>query len=1296
MSILSRCLLLKAVVGLIAAGAAAAGAAPGNLLRNGKFQDDWYTCLPELKNHNWNYSMESYHRRDYCPDGWQLSGSWDWQNPDAPWGGRALLLKGPKAGATQNVTWNMVHDSKKWANSFPDAGGFPVEAPLSSLRPERLMRDMTLRVRVKGSDVPTGAGEAQIRFSSPEKPYVAAAVALPEGTYDWRWIGVTLSATQWLAAAKAAPDGRVTLPDRCRVSLSYTGSAGTVEIGEAVLAAGMPDSPNLLANGGFEAADDTGYPQGWSAQEKYRYFPPRIYYIFNTWHNSWFPNRGPVAADSLIARDGARSLKMIVAAGDEKCVTSAPIALNQAEARAIEVWAWIKTDKLTFFQIDALNEKGERLDVNNFIHKYPPAIGSDEWRLIRQMVRPTEPVQSLRIRLAARGVNGFTLGGTGLQPQNNVVGTIWWDDVRVFESESSAADLAARGVKAVAPKSAEPDHPVLAELNTDWQLLGANTLTAVVTNRGSAETCYLHWSFTSPAGQSSEWKSATQKIAKNAAAAVQVPYEIDAPCSNAYTEYRGVLSLRDGKDRVLASSELWFSTWTTPIDIELGSTYLAPDKTAQYVRMNFGFTPKTMERAAGVKLDVIRKGTGKVVRSKTIPATPAVIREQRDKLPLDVREDLTALVLTDLDVSFLPVQPFEQPERNWFIRATLLDAAGKPMGSADSAAFCRLAHEAVQPAIASVTIDTNNNLYVNGQLWLAWGVTYGHNPVYEGPADPGPGKYRDMHNLPGWNLYDRHGGHAGSRRENDLTCLRFVAGSITPPKFLEKGWTNDNLYGSSAFVVPGPAYSVDELVKKAGGQEKLDAYLAFVKSSPMVVSTAPGIEETFAYFTSIGDDALRGLSQVTDYLRANTGRPVMTGHGGYWNRLEFEKAPFFDIYDPETEPLYPAPVHTDLKPLIEGKAKVAWLRPQMYETVPYERWRFHVWVEMMRGVRGWQMAHGPADTSTFRGLHAEVASIAPAIASADPGPAITLEPWIEHWSRRVNGKTILAAATTHGLAFGGWQWDDSAASSNGRARVTSGVGQWSTEENGYGLTGLMVQKPSVHGMQWLPDARAWPAGSKLVQWIKLDRPATPSNVVLLVKVDGRWTHSANWGPFDASEYQRDLAKAEWFMRLLYRHSSGFLGWSSANVTNCLPFSLSESVRMGDLPGSGEWVRLEVPLERIKASDGLLDGVAFYHDGGRVWWGRTSIAAPDGTEALVFGDSVGLPADKLAKVKISAAGLKKGARVRVLFEDREIVAGDGFFTDDFRGRDLYQRFGGGSFSGYGDDPVALHVYEIPTP
>ncbi len=90
----------------------------------------------------------------------------------------------------------------------------------------------------------------------------------------------------------------------------------------------------------------------------------------------------------------------------------------------------------------------------------------------------------------------------------------------------------------------------------------------------------------------------------------------------------------------------------------------------------------------------------------------------------------------------------------------------------------------------------------------------------------------------------------------------------------------------------------------------------------------------------------------------------------------------------------------------------------MYEDVPYERWRFHTFVELMRGCRGWQFAHGPGDASLFRGLHGELEFLKPIAYSADPGPAIEIDPPMEHWSRRHAGKTWLVAATTHGIPFG--------------------------------------------------------------------------------------------------------------------------------------------------------------------------------------------------------------------------------------------------------------------------------------
>ena len=46
---------------------------------------------------------------------------------------------------------------------------------------------------------------------------------------------------------------------------------------------------------------------------------------------------------------------------------------------------------------------------------------------------------------------------------------------------------------------------------------------------------------------------------------------------------------------------------------------------------------------------------------------------------------------------------------------------------------------------------------------------------------------------------------------------------------------------------------------------------------------------------------------------------------------------------------------------------------------------------------------------------------------------------------------------------------------------------------------------------------------------------------------------------------------------------------------------------------------------------------------------------------------GVPA-ALARTKITAGGLRAGTRVRVLFEDRALTAGEGSFVGDFRGRD----------------------------
>jgi len=73
------------------------------------------------------------------------------------------------------------------------------------------------------------------------------------------------------------------------------------------------------------------------------------------------------------------------------------------------------------------------------------------------------------------------------------------------------------------------------------------------------------------------------------------------------------------------------------------------------------------------------------------------------------------------------------------------------------------------------------------------------------------------------------------------------------------------------------------------------------------------------------------------------------------------------------------------------------------------------------------------------------------------------------------------------------------------------------------------------------------------------------------------------------------------------------------------------------------------------------------------------------------------------------GLKAGTKVKVMFEERDIVAKDGYFEDDMSGKPGYQNlwvglygdkigetgyYGDGTFYNYNWGKIAARLYEIP--
>ncbi len=102
-----------------------------------------------------------------------------------------------------------------------------------------------------------------------------------------------------------------------------------------------------------------------------------------------------------------------------------------------------------------------------------------------------------------------------------------------------------------------------------------------------------------------------------------------------------------------------------------------------------------------------------------------------------------------------------------------------------------------------------------------------------------------------------------------------------------------------------------------------------------------------------------------------------------------------------------------------------------------------------------------------------------------------------------------------------------------------------------------------------------PSQAKIFAYVWLDPQNTPKSIMLQFFKQG-WQHRAVWGDYEA------------------------ISWGAAGTT--------ERVHMGALPATGQWIRLEVPVEKVGLASGdELKGLALTQFGGSLFWDHVGVS-----------------------------------------------------------------------------------------
>ncbi|MDP6355857.1 MAG: hypothetical protein QF473_12180, partial [Planctomycetota bacterium] len=776
-----------------------------------------------------------------------------------------------------------------------------------------------------------------------------------------------------------------------------------------------------------------------------------------------------------------------------------------------------------------------------------------------------------------------------------------------------------------------------------------------------------------PGGSAVVTESKKVRGRKGNRVSLSAPYTIDRLAGHLAHQGSFKVELLRGS-KVAAAETYAFNTWPVTADIDVARSYSLPNENPVTWSVNIGVSETTLAKVNSVEAQLVNIESGKVVSKKSYPDVQGAFRQTIAALPSAASFEFSLptpafwvdrhnLIIDKLDLSKLKVWPHDYPIRDSRLVVRGLDRSGKEVFRQESDPFGRMQPPPKDPPIKRVTIRDDGAILINDQPKILTG-----------------GSGHVSNRMPRYtNEVKAQLGMLGTRlshaKDNNHDSIRNL-------------WSKLNLYALMIKPVPGMGSTT---VVKDMTPEQRAALKKFADSGGLqnvVTINTGGWEATI----DVNDKAaVKTHMALNDWMRRVTKRPIAISTSGAYNAWWVGKLPPYDINHAETEMWGPMDYNVIYTPYMKqpGRGPSAWLYlPQLYDNHPFERYRFEAYENMLRGSVGVSWIQGIGDPTLSRGLAGELRHVEKPFFSLETPPKVSTVPnGISHRTTKYNGSTYIFATNCGPIACGQWVWNTDEKQSG---RASHDGNSWNTYWQNPGGVRL-------HGFRGMPMAELIQAGDKIVQYVRIDPQQPPTWAMLAIRGNGRFSHNATLGSFNFNAFREADANMFMFSELnhsvwheayiiaddkTYQRSIRIMGAKQAKSLMKDRYDLHRKIvaeriyqpshfhNHGKLPKAGEWTRLEVDAAQVGLVGKLVDGIAYLTGSGRALWDSTTLKRNGEVVRVFSDDAAGIDRNKLPRVRINVEGLKAGTKIKVLFEEREIIAEEGYFVDDFVGTDTY--------------------------